>query len=79
MQIQIRMDLYHFGNLDPDPEPHQSEKQDPDPHQDLHQNADPQHWFLPSSVSSFSIIFSEFSTGLLFRSLIVRFIPPHSD
>jgi hypothetical protein len=23
----------HFGKLDPDPDPHQSEKQDPDPHQ----------------------------------------------
>jgi hypothetical protein len=37
--------------MDPDPDPHQSNKQDPDPHQsykqnpDPHQNyADPQHW-----------------------------------
>jgi hypothetical protein len=28
----------HFGKLDPDPDPHQSEKQDPDPHQS--KNAD---------------------------------------
>ena len=43
VRIRIRMDLHHFGKLDPDPhqtekldpdpDSHQSEKQDPDPHQ----------------------------------------------
>ncbi len=27
------MDTHHFGNLDPFPDPHQSDKLDPDPNQ----------------------------------------------
>jgi hypothetical protein len=34
------MDLHHFGKLDLDPDPHQSEKQDPDPHQRQKQDPD---------------------------------------
>jgi hypothetical protein len=44
------MNPHHFGQLDPDTDPHQSEKYDTDPHQcekqdpDPHQgDADPQH------------------------------------
>jgi hypothetical protein len=36
----IRMDLHHFGNLDPHPDPHLSDKLDPEP--DQHQFADEQ-------------------------------------
>jgi hypothetical protein len=36
--IRIRKDLHHFGNLDPHPNPHQSDKLDPEP--EPHQFAD---------------------------------------
>ncbi len=35
------MDPYHFGKLDPDPDPHESGKLDPDPHQGEKQDPDP--------------------------------------
>jgi hypothetical protein len=33
LRIQIRVDLHHFGKLDPYPDPRQNEKQDLDSHQ----------------------------------------------